>query len=585
MNGPCLDAGRFEACRVDTGRLDAEPLPHTTSDHCRADSIHKAGACVAASFVDPGLSVAAARLLDMDLQAPPGDAVGRAVGGGAPDAPPCAPAPPPAAPSPASPSPVAGDPESAWGLVGAASDAVAVAGAGLWRCTDEQLVDLLRAQAADLARIEAARLGLVRELDARGWAARVGATSTQAWLAHALRVDPRAAAADVRAARALDPAGDAPPEPGAPTMTGAPTSADGPVLAATGRALAGGALSRAHADAVLASVRALPTLPAVPADTGAAAGADGSDGERAETREQLVARAEAWLLDKCGQFDPATVRRLGREVAHALDPSDVLAGELAAAARDELWLTPTDTGRVRVRGELDQVTGALLVTLVDAGAGPRPSAEDGPDRRPPATRRAHAFGEVLRLAANAEPKIAGGLRPQLIVTIPHDSLRDALLQATQSADDSDRAAGWGARRLAVTETGTTISAGWARKLACDATIIPTVLGSASEPLDIGRASRVIPPGLRRALITRDHGCAFPGCRRPPRWTDAHHIRHWADGGPTALNNLVLLCDHHHDVIHHTDWAVTIEAGRPVFTPPAWLDPLRRARPPTDPTAA
>jgi len=139
--------------------------------------------------------------------------------------------------------------------------------------------------------------------------------------------------------------------------------------------------------------------------------------------------------------------------------------------------------------------------------------------------------------------------------------------------------------LAVTETGTTLSAGWARKLACDATLIPTVLGSASEPLDIGRASRVVPPGLRRALITRDRGCAFPGCRRPPRWADAHHIRHWADGGPTALDNLVLLCDHHHDVIHHTDWEVTISDGRPVFTPPAWLDPLRRPRPPIDPTAA
>src|SRR4051812_16282339 len=276
----------------------------------------------------------------MDLQAPPDDAVGRAVGCGGTGAPPCAgratkpsrgaamvtplgavpaaptrstapwreaslsAAPTPAAPSGATPSPgapldavpspatpslAAGDPVSAWGQVGAAADAVAVAGAGLWRCTDEQLVDLLRAQADDLARIEAARLGLVRELDARGWAARVGAASTQAWLAHALRVDPRAAAADVRAARALDPAGDIPPEVGAPVMTGARTSADGPVLAATGRALAGGELSRAHADAVLASVRALPPLPA-----------NATDG--AESWEELIGRAEAWLLQQCGQF-------------------------------------------------------------------------------------------------------------------------------------------------------------------------------------------------------------------------------------------------------------------------------------------
>src|SRR5215217_5569805 len=113
------------------------------------------------------------------------------------------------------------DPMGAWAGLGAAASAVA--DAPLWRCSDEQLVDLLRAQVGDLARIDAARLALVRELDARGWAAAVGATSTQAWLAQALRVDPRVAAADVRAARALDPVADQTPEPG-----GAGADRDGP---------------------------------------------------------------------------------------------------------------------------------------------------------------------------------------------------------------------------------------------------------------------------------------------------------------------------------------------------------------------
>ena len=135
--------------------------------------------------------------------------------------------------------------------------------------------------------------------------------------------------------------------------------------------------------------------------------------------------------------------------------------------------------------------------------------------------------------------------------------------------------------MAVLETGVPISAGWARELACDATIIPIVLGANSEPLDVGRATRLIPPALRRALIARDKGCAFPGCRRPPRWCDAHHIKHWADGGATCLENLVLLCEYHHQVIHHSDWTVKIVDGRPQFTPPAWLDPLQRPRPPTD----
>src|SRR3954471_6838209 len=151
------------------------------------------------------------------------------------------------------------DPVAAWAGLGAA--ARAVADAPLWRCSDEQLVALLRAQVGHLPRIDAARLALIRELDARGWAAAVGATSTQAWLAQALLVDPRTAAADGRAARALDPAGDREPEPGVPVMTGARRSDADPVLAATGRALTNGTISRPHADAVLASVRALPARP------------------------------------------------------------------------------------------------------------------------------------------------------------------------------------------------------------------------------------------------------------------------------------------------------------------------------------
>ena len=148
---------------------------------------------------------------------------------------------------------------SAWALL--LRGVEAVAGEPTWRHGEDDLVGWLREYEAVRARLDAHRLGLVRELDARGWAAAVGATSTQAWLAHALRVDPRAAAADVRAARALNPAGDVPPEPGVPVMTGAPRSGDDPVLAATGRALAAGTVSRAHADAVLASVRALPAHP------------------------------------------------------------------------------------------------------------------------------------------------------------------------------------------------------------------------------------------------------------------------------------------------------------------------------------
>jgi len=84
--------------------------------------------------------------------------------------------------------------------------------------------------------------------------------------------------------------------------------------------------------------------------------------------------------------------------------------------------------------------------------------------------------------------------------------------------------------------------------------------------------------LRRALVLRDGGCQFPGCDRPAKWCQGHHIRPWADGGPTTLNNVVLVCTFHHRLLHHDDWTVHITPdGRPELTPPAWVDPTQRPR--------
>jgi 5-methylcytosine-specific restriction protein A len=84
-----------------------------------------------------------------------------------------------------------------------------------------------------------------------------------------------------------------------------------------------------------------------------------------------------------------------------------------------------------------------------------------------------------------------------------------------------------------------------RMLCCDAQVIPIVLNGAGQPLDVGRATRTIPDGLRRAVTARDRGCAHPGCDRPPSWSEIHHIREWARGGATRLDNLVMLCKVHH----------------------------------------
>ena len=106
--------------------------------------------------------------------------------------------------------------------------------------------------------------------------------------------------------------------------------------------------------------------------------------------------------------------------------------------------------------------------------------------------------------------------------------------------------------------GEPICAETARRLACDAGIIPVLLGSRSQPLDIGRLTRVVPTALRRAVELRDRTCRFPACDRPPNWCDCHHLQHWTHGGATCLTNLILLCRFHHSLVHEYGWRLHLD---------------------------
>lgn len=124
-----------------------------------------------------------------------------------------------------------------------------------------------------------------------------------------------------------------------------------------------------------------------------------------------------------------------------------------------------------------------------------------------------------------------------------------------------------------------ITAAEARLLACDARIIPAVLGSRSEILDLGHETRTASKAQRRALLLRDRGCIFPSCTRPANWTQAHHGKEWAaDDGPTDLDNLVLLCTTYHRLIHASEWSIRMaDDGKPDCIPPTWLDPTQTPR--------
>jgi hypothetical protein len=138
-----------------------------------------------------------------------------------------------------------------------------------------------------------------------------------------------------------------------------------------------------------------------------------------------------------------------------------------------------------------------------------------------------------------------GERPHVTVTLDLESLE-----------------GRAGRRCDLDDTGR-ILAEAARRLACDASVARVITSGSSEPLDVGRRAPVVPTPLRRAVVTRDQHCRFPGCDRPQSWCDAHHIQHWADGGETQLANLVLLCRPHHRAVHDS-FGVRMNDGRPVF---------------------
>ncbi len=119
-----------------------------------------------------------------------------------------------------------------------------------------------------------------------------------------------------------------------------------------------------------------------------------------------------------------------------------------------------------------------------------------------------------------------------------------------------------------------LSAAAIRRLACDAKVIPIVLGSNSEPLDVGRCERLVTRAMRRALNTRDRGCVV--CGAPPIMCDAHHLISWIDGGETKISNLVLLCRCHHTDLHNGHWTITITNGEVHVARPTWADPTHPA---------
>ena len=299
-------------------------------------------------------------------------------------------------------------------------------------------------------------------------------------------------------------------------------------------------LSPAAAGKLVRAGRALEHLPAV-----AAAFADGRlTAEQVAviapiTRDEHRAAAAAQDVD-LGEVDQTLAEvaaarphsELAQVVHHYLARLDPDGPEPDPTEGRRLAIARHADGSITGRFELDAVGGekvqAVLESMVQAN---RPAG----DTRTRGQRLGDAFVQWAdnTLAAGQLP-ILRTVKPHVVVMIDVDDL-------------ADPHTGPGA---ATTGFGARIAAGRARWLACDGNVTRIVIGPESQPLEMGRTHRVVPPHLRRAVENRDRHCVFTGCHAPSYWCDVHHVLHWIDGGETDLDNSALLCESHHTKVHH-----------------------------------
>ncbi len=276
------------------------------------------------------------------------------------------------------------------------------------------------------------------------------------------------------------------------------------------------------------------------------------------------AEGETLMLDEATRLNATDLHKAGRHLIEVIDPdrterrleADLDREDRAAHLHRFLSITEDGAGGVRLKGRGSLEDAATLRAALLPLTAPVPvldpvTCEELPDPRDHGTRMWDALVVTANHALTTElPPRTHAARPRISVTISLDTLREGL--GTGETDDG------------LELTGSVI-----RRLACDADVLPIVLGSRSEVLDVGRLQRLVTAALWRALVARDQHCVFPGCSRPPLMCHAHHIIHWANDGPTSLDNLVLLCGHHHRLIHDSPWQIRLSPDdkRPEFRPP------------------
>jgi hypothetical protein len=387
-------------------------------------------------------------------------------------------------------------------VLGALGD---VASMPTWSMTLEEqraaLVDLTRAQ----ARLSELRLRVLAAADNNDVGKDTGCSSTGAWLAHETKQTRPAANGDVRLAKQLD------------------TSFE-----ATRLALAEGRVNDKQAQVIVCAIDDLPD--------------DVSAVDRG--------RAEAFLIEAAAHWDAKVLRAMGKRLFEVIDPetADEREGEKLRKeeeeARRKAFFKMRDNGDGTHSGffKLPTLHAESLQKMLQALTAPRRIGREGRtdaegNKLPYPTLLGRGFMELIeRISADKLPQ-CGGLSSTIVVTIGLDQLMSGL----------------GTAKL---DTGGKISAGEARRLACQAGIIPVVLDGASVPVDIGREQRFHNKYQRICIQVRDGGCTAENCDRPPGWCECHHEIPWSEGGGTSVEKGRMLCWWHHHLAHDTGYTMT-----------------------------
>jgi hypothetical protein len=372
-------------------------------------------------------------------------------------------------------------------------------------------------------KLETTDYDLIPELNRRAIPETYSTRSVRDFLVQYLRLSPREATARVTAADLLGPR---------IAVTGQPLPA---TLTATSLARRAGQITTEHANVILDSMHKLPhSLPA-----------------------QTIEQAEAFLAEHAHRFDPRTLRGIARQQRDTIDPDGAEPDEHEHTRRRRLTCGDTGDGMGFINGDLDTETTALAQTVLHSLAAPRPTDATGPDTRTAGQRLHDAFRELLKLGLRAgDLPRSGGVPASVIITM--------------TAEQFETGTG-----LAHTSFGQRLHVTQALRLADEASIAWLVHNSQGGILNYGHKQRIATQKQTLALIARDGGCTFPGCDKPPEWTERHHVIPWTVSQRTRLDELCLSCDYHHDRHLKQGWTITIRDGVPWYTPPAWLDPEQK----------